>query len=256
MNRRGFVAFGDRVGLASLARFAGDCVAVVVDPSRLDPAAAADMVGSRPPVFTHPPTGMRETFLAELRGLAPVLGISVSYSRILWPELLDLFPHGVVNLHNGKLPAYRGANVLQWAIINGETETAATLHRMDGGIDTGPVIAAAAVPIHRDDSARALRDRLCAAGDRLLDQWVPRLLAESVPGTPQAEVCARTWPPRRPEDGKIDWSRTDEDIYHLVRALLPPWPGAWYTAADGSRAVIDRMLTVEEIRVIRQKARR
>lgn len=248
----GFVFFGDSAGLQILSRCSAlkDCRAVVFDPDRLDVADAARL-GC--PAFAHPNKERRPQLVEDLRALAPALGIICSYSRIVWPELLQLFPQGVANLHNAPLPAFRGANALQWTIITGECETAATLHYVDDGIDTGPVIDAIPVAIGDEDTALTVRDRLIEADVALLNRWLPRLLAGPVPATPQDESLARYWPRRTPEDGRIDWSRSDREIRDLVRALVAPWPGAWYETADGRREVIRQPLSLEGVARLRRE---
>ncbi|CAA7617723.1 methionyl-tRNA formyltransferase [Magnetospirillum sp. SS-4] len=248
----GFVCFADSWGLRLLRPFAADCVGVVVDPSRVNPAEAASLLEWKMPVLTHPRRDGRGEMEADILSLAPALGVIASYSRILWPEVLTRFPLGVINLHGGPLPAYRGANVLQWAIINGEASTAATLHYVDSGVDTGPVIAASRVPIAPTDSAVDVQGRLTVASAALLTEWLPRAMAGRVPASPQPESAARTWPRRRPEDGCIDWSWPDERIYNLVRALVAPWPGARYRDRDGRWVVVKSMLSLDDIAALRR----
>jgi len=159
----------------------------------------------------------------------------------------------VVNLHNGRLPEYRGANVLQWAIINGEPATAATLHYVDEGIDTGPVIDAVEVAITEADTALTLRERLVITDIALLERWLPQLLGGPAAAVPQEAARARTWPRRRPQDGAIDWNQTDRQIRDLTRALVPPWPGAWYVDRDGTTTVVSQVLEPDDIKRLRQE---
>ena len=248
----GFVCFGDSLGLEALASFRQDCVLAVVDPTRLTLDEASVRLGGGIPARPHPDKAQRAAFEAEIAALAPALGVVFSYSRILWPDLIARFPLGIINLHTGPLPTYRGANVLQWAIINGETTSAATLHYLDHGIDTGPVIAARTVPILWEDSALQLRDRLVQAGSSLLAEWLPQTLRHRVPATPQDDAQAHSWPRRRPEDGEIDWNWPDRRIYDFIRALVAPWPGASYRGPNGATIIIDRMLSLTEIGSLRR----
>jgi methionyl-tRNA formyltransferase len=248
----GIVIFGDELGipLAMEALGGARAACVVIDPKRLEAQEWKSRAKERM-ILRHPHQGEQTRFLRKLAQLKPALGVVSSYSRILWPELLALFPLGVVNLHGGKLPEYRGANVLQWAIINGETETAATLHYVDQGIDTGPVIAESRIPIYDEDTALVLRDRMCKEGKKLLRTWLPRLLRGRVEAAKQDESRARVWQRRRPEDGVINWAWSDEKVRNLIRALVKPWPGAFYFDGLGKRVVIDRVLTLEEVKRIR-----
>jgi methionyl-tRNA formyltransferase len=178
----------------------------------------------------HPLKNERQSFLKELE--VPQLGVICSYSRILWKELIDLFPMGVVNIHGGKLPEYRGASTLQWAIINGEESTAATLHFVDEGVDTGPIIDSAEVVIETHDSALSVLGKLLNASASLLDIWLPSLLQGKVSSCPQDESKAHVWPRCTSDDGLIDWAQSDKEISQLTRALAAPWSGVFYYTFD------------------------
>lgn len=243
--------FGDELGvpmtLAALPRSATPVV--VVDPQQNRRIHIPDKVSTIP----FPDKKGRAAFLKTVAGYKPGLGIINSFSRILWPDLLDMFTLGVVNLHLSKLPEYRGANTLQWTLINGESETAATLHVVDAGVDTGPIVDQQAVTIDAGDTALTLQRKLLKTGSALLDRWLPELLQHPAQGTGQDESRARAWPRRTPEDGQIDWAWPDEKIRNLTRALVSPWPGAWYADHNGNRVVIDRALTMKEVHNLRKE---
>lgn len=247
------VLFADEAGLAVLrdCSFSPLAPVAVYDPDRFGDRLPEGLGAFRS--LPHPTKDQRAAFVHRLAELDPKTGIIFSYSRILWKELLGVFPNGVYNIHFGKLPQYRGANTLQWSIINGEAATAATLHRVDQGIDTGPVIDEREVAIAPGDTALTVQRKLLDGARDLLDEWLPRLSAQPAEGVPQDEGRARTWPRRTPEDGKIDWAWPDETIRNLTRALVAPWPGAWYEDADGGKIVIDRDLTVDEVRELRRR---
>jgi methionyl-tRNA formyltransferase len=249
------VIFGDELGIPLVMEALGETrlACVVIDPKRENVKNWHRKNEQKYRILTHPRKEEQEGFARELMKFNPRLGIVASYSRILWPELLALFPLNVVNLHGGRLPEYRGANVLQWAIINGETETSVTLHYVDQGIDTGPVIAESRIPIDDQDTAVTLRDRMSAEGKDLLRKWLPYLLKGDVETTSQDESKARVWRRRKPEDGLIDWAWPDEQVRNLIRALVKPWPGAFYFDGLGKKVVIDRLLSLEEVRRIRRE---
>ena len=184
------------------------------------------------------------------------MGVICSYSRILWKELIDFFPMGVVNIHGGKLPEFRGANTLQWSIINGEKSTAATLHFVDEGVDTGSVIDAAEVVIETHDTAFTLLGKILKASASLLDIWLPSLLNEKAPAYPQDESKAQVWPRCTLDDGLLDWVHSDEEISLLSRALAAPWPGVFYYTDDNKKVVIDNALTSSEVAKLRKEAGR
>ncbi|MBI5816637.1 MAG: hypothetical protein HZB29_13625 [Nitrospinae bacterium] len=253
----GVVVFGDETGVPMVLRalWPDKPAFMVMDPKREAAVNWSFTIYEGPPLLGHPEPSGRAEFIKNMLGWpSPKLGVICSYSRILWRDLIQAFPMGVVNLHGGKLPEYRGANVLQWAMINGEKETAVTLHYVDEGIDTGPVIAERKVSIEDCDTALTLREKLAGAGEALLAEWIPRLAASRVPAKTQDESRARAWPRRKPEDGLIDWSWPDEKIQNLTRALVPPWPGAFYTGRDGNKVVVDRPLDIEDIRRLRHEA--
>lgn len=183
------------------------------------------------------------------------LGIVASFSRILPPQLFMAPKHGTVNIHFAKLPEYRGANTLQWAIINGEKNIEVTLHYIDAGIDSGPIIQSIEIPVHNADDAVTVRNKGIKVAQKLLAEFFPRLIKGTVPAIPQDHNRARHWPRRKPEDGQINWDMSDKAIYNLIRALVPPWPGAYYFDTQGRKITIDRLLTLEEIRNLRRSMR-
>ena len=251
----GAILFADEFGL-DLARAClpeHGWLASVIDPNRPAAHRWASDNGGGGLVLDHPIKNDRENFLRDLDALDPAVGVIVSYGRILWPELIGMFPNGVANLHFGKLPEYRGANILQWAIIDGAKETAATLHYVDQGIDTGPVIDVTPMPIEDNDTALSLRRKLSFVGKEMLKVWLPKLLKNRVPAIEQDESRANFWPRRTEADGQIDWSWSDERIRNLTRALVPPWPGAFYIDRMGKKQIVDRAITLNEVKELRRE---
>lgn len=171
-------------------------------------------------------------FLETIQSLRPDLMLVWSYPMLLPPELTSLAPNGAFNIHSGKLPEYRGGHVMMWALINGERESAATLHRVDAGIDTGPVVAEERFPIEWEDDIASLQGKLAKAGTALLTKWWPALADGTAPQAPQDESRARYYRMRTPADGLIDWAQSNVQIYNLVRALVAPWPGAFTKIGD------------------------
>lgn len=248
----GIVAFGDAWGLPMILGAAADAgcaiAACVIDTGRVGEEWRPGAYSG--PVLPHPAS---VSALRAALDAPPSLGVTASYSRILSRELLDLFPLGVVNLHGGKLPEYRGANVLQWAIINGEKEMGFTLHYMVEAVDAGPVLERVVLPIDPNDTALAMRTKSEPVSRDLLGRWLPRLMRERLTGTLQDESRARAWPRRRPEDGEIDWdAMSDIQVRDLIRALAAPWPGAFYREG-GEKVVLQAPLTLEEIRALRAR---
>jgi len=236
---------------AHLARFGVEgLAAVVLSPRR--PAAASAAAAFRAhhpeiPLLDYPdppaPAGLA-LFAERLAALSPDLLVVHAFSKILPAAVFTLARRGAVNLHGGPLPEMRGANVVNWAVALGLRETAVTLHRVVEEVDAGPVIAARRVPIRPEDDARTLRDRLVAEGLSLLDRHLPAILAGRERAVPQDEARAVRFRRRTDADGRIDWNLPAEAVLNLVRALVPPWPGAHFER--GGRRVTVRRARVAE----------
>jgi len=132
---------------------------------------------------------------------------------------------GCVNVHSSLLPKYRGAAPIQWAIINGETETGITTMRMDPGLDTGPMLLRATVPILPTDTAGDLAARLAPLGGKLLVQTIIGLKNGTVTPIFQDHAQATLAPLLKKEDGMINWKDEASTLVNRIRGLTP-WPGA------------------------------
>jgi methionyl-tRNA formyltransferase len=142
-------------------------------------------------------------------------------------------------MHGSLLPRFRGRAPVNWAILRGATETGATLHRMVARADAGDIIDQMAVPILPDDDALAVFRKVCDAAGIVLARSLPGLLDGSARGRPQPILEGEYYGRRRPEDGRIDWTRPAKEIHDLVRAVAPPFPGAFATLL-GERWTIER----------------
>jgi methionyl-tRNA formyltransferase len=167
-----------------------------------------------------------ETFISELRGLAPDLIVVVAYGQILPPAILDLPRHGCLNVHTSLLPKYRGAAPIQWAMANGDAETGVTLMKMDAGLDTGPIVAQRRAPIQSTDDSATLHDRLARLGAELLLATLPGYVAGKIQPRPQPAEGVSHAPKIKREDGRVDWSLPAQAIANRLRAFTP-WPGAY-----------------------------
>jgi methionyl-tRNA formyltransferase len=161
-----------------------------------------------------------------LCGLAPDLLVVCDYGEILKRRTLAAAPLGGINLHGSLLPKYRGAAPVQWAILNGETETGNTVIQMTAGLDAGPVLGRQRIAIEADETAGELEARLAEAGAELVVGVVDAL--DEGTSKPQAQdtAAASRAPRLAKEDGIIDWSRPAGAIKNQVRAL-DPWPRAF-----------------------------
>jgi methionyl-tRNA formyltransferase len=165
-------------------------------------------------------------FLRIVESISPDLNVSVSYDQIIRPPLLDAAPLGFVNFHAGKLPSYRGRNVINWALINGESEIGITGHYMDEGIDTGDIILQRTLPVGWTDTYGDVLDRVVGAFPDLVDDTLSEILAGTAGRTPQSHVRGTYFGGRREGDEWLDWSDTSRNLHNKVRAITTPGPGA------------------------------
>ena len=171
--------------------------------------------------------------LEEIRACDLDVIVSMSFNQILRAPFLELPRLGTVNCHAGALPRYRGRNILNWALINGETEFGVTAHFVDTGIDTGDILHQEMVPIHQDAKYGDLLKLAYEACPRVLIAALDKLRDGTASPLPQAELGGGFYCGRRgPGDEWIDWSWSAERIVNFVRAISPPGPGA-VTALGG-----------------------
>jgi methionyl-tRNA formyltransferase len=164
----------------------------------------------------------------EIRALTPDLIVVMGWRTLISDRVLAAARRGTVGLHESLLPAYRGFAPVNWAVINGETQTGVSLfHITATGIDDGDVVAQAVVPIGDHDTAGDVYRATSKASLELLDVHFDQLLAGGAPRTPQDESGATYTCSRTPEDGAIDWARSTREIHNLVRGLAHPYPGAF-----------------------------
>lgn len=173
---------------------------------------------------------------ARLAAAAPELILSAYYRALLPPAVLAVPRLGAFNLHGSLLPRYRGRAPVNWAVLNGETETGATLHVMTPRADAGDIVDQAAVAIGPDDTAAQVQARIVDAAVRILVRQLPALERGAAPRRPQDEARASVFPRRRPEDGAFPWEWPARRIHDLVRAVTHPYPGARTTLAG--RAIL------------------
>ncbi|MGH7260476.1 MAG: formyltransferase [Nitrospiraceae bacterium] len=162
-----------------------------------------------------------------VRSSAPEILFSFYYRRMLGPELLAIPRLGAFNMHGSLLPKYRGRAPVNWAVLHGERETGATLHEMVAKPDAGRIVDRERVPILPNDVAREVFDRVTAAAGLVLERSLPALLAGTARLEPQDLSAGSYFGGRRPEDGAIDPAWPAQCIHNLVRAVAPPYPGAF-----------------------------
>jgi len=177
----------------------------------------------------------------QVRALSPDFLFSFYYRSMLGAELLSLPSRGAYNMHGSLLPKYRGRVPVNWAVFNGEQQTGATLHAMVAKPDAGDVVDSEAVPILPDDTAVEVFRKVTVAAELTLHRCLPALIAGSARHTPQDLAAGSYYGRRSARDGAIDWRRGALAAHNLIRAVAPPYPGA-YSEAGGSPLRILRSL--------------
>jgi methionyl-tRNA formyltransferase len=177
----------------------------------------------------HQPEKIRSPEARELlQKLAADCAVIIAYGQIIPERLLSIPKYGWINLHASLLPKYRGAAPINWAIANGETKTGVTTMRIDAGMDTGETLLQREIPIGPTETAPELSVRLAEAGAPLMTETLHGLAAGTLAGQAQDHSRASHAPLLKKEDGRIDWTRTAEEIFNRMRGFAP-WPGAYTT---------------------------
>jgi len=186
---------------------------------------------------------------ALLQSFQADLFVLSGYNRILKKQVIDIPPLGVINLHGGRLPAYRGAAPINWQIINGETSGGCCIIYVDEGIDTGDIIAQEIYPITPEDTHASVLEKTLTIFPPLLEQVLQQIEAGTVQAEKQDLLAGAAFSRRYPRDSKIDWTRmSDVQVHNLVRGMHGPYPAA-FTIRAGKKVEIDRTrLLAETIR--------
>ncbi|MES2103226.1 MAG: formyltransferase [Pseudomonadota bacterium] len=169
--------------------------------------------------------------MMRVEAIRPDFIFSFYYRHMLPVDLLALARRGAYNLHGSLLPKYRGRVPVNWAVLHGETETGATLHEMAAKPDAGAIIAQTAVPILPDDTAYEVFNKLTVAVEQTLWPALPALIAGTAPRIANDLSKGSYFGGRKPEDGKVDWNQSAQQVYNLHRAVAPPYPGAFFEQA-------------------------
>jgi methionyl-tRNA formyltransferase len=204
----------------------------------LKPVPVAVAATARGVPLMTPPHVRDPRAIEAIRELRPDLGVLADFGQIVPQALLDVFPHGVLNVHPSLLPRHRGATPIPATILAGDDEAGVTLIEMDAGLDTGPVVASERWPLEGTETASELEARAAGVGARLVSRFAGPWLRDEVEATPQdAEGVTMTRPLRR-EDGRLDVRLTADALDRRIRAYQP-WPGSFLETPAG-RLVIWR----------------
>ena len=216
-----------------------DVVAVVTQPdapqgrsrSRLVPPPVKVVAEAEDLKVFQPEKPTDGAFLVRLRETLPEIGVVVAYGHILKPELLELPPRGMVNVHPSLLPALRGPAPVEWAVIQGLTETGVTIMQVDAGMDTGPILHQIPDHIAPDITGGDLSEHLAELGAQALVETLAVLEQGNLNPVPQDHSRATLAPKLTRELARIDWSKDAASIARLIRGL-DPRPGAWTKLDD------------------------
>ena len=178
------------------------------------------------PVMT-PESASEPDVQARIEALAPDYIFSFYYRQMIPMAVLNVARIAPLNMHGSLLPKYRGRVPINWAVLHGETETGATLHVMAEKPDAGDIVAQQAVPIGPDETAGEVFAKVTTAAAATLKDVLPQLLKGEVPRRPNKLEEGSYFGGRKPEDGRIHWAQTAEQVYNLIRAVAPPYPGAF-----------------------------
>jgi methionyl-tRNA formyltransferase len=232
--------------------------AVVAVVTRPDKSKGRHLHASAPPVketalkfklpVYQPEKASAPEFAEILKAFHADLFVVVAYGEIIKKNLLEMPRLGCINIHASLLPKFRGAAPIQRSLMAGEKETGITIIEMAPQMDAGDVLAIEAIPIPAEMTFGELEDNLCDLGIKLLFEVIRQFQENKVVKTPQDHTRATLAPKMIPEDEKIDWQRSAEEIHNQIRALSP-FPGAWTQVVVGSdvkRLKIKKAVVVEE----------
>jgi len=180
----------------------------------------------------------------RLRALDPEAIVIVAYGRLIPPWMLTLPRYGNLNVHASLLPKYRGAAPIQWAVANGEKETGITTMRIDEGLDTGDILLQKRVSILPEQTSLDVSPVLAEVGASLMVQTLAGLEEGTLHATPQDSSEATLAPILQREDGRVDWTRTAQQIFDRWRGFQP-WPGA-FTGLRGKKLILHAMKVIED----------
>lgn len=188
-------------------------------------------------VFTTEEVNSSE-WIDKIAEIQPDAIFSFYYRKMISRKILDLPQAGSFNLHGSYLPFYRGRCPVNWVIINGEKKTGVTLHYMIEKPDAGDIVGQKGVAIEETDTAKILYDKLCANARDLLDEVLPLIKEGHIPRRKQNLEEGSYFGGRNPEDGRIDWGKSADEIYNLIRGVTEPYPGAFAYLDNGEKVII------------------
>ena len=178
----------------------------------------------------------KDSSLKQMLSFKADAAIVAAYGIMLPSFVIDKFPLGIINLHPSLLPEFRGASPVATAILQGCKETGVTIMKIDGGMDTGPILKQKSVKIGKDEKCDTLTERLFISGSNLLVDTLDEMQTSGIEPIPQDGSKATLTERLKRQDGEIDWEQSSEQIYRAIKAFHP-WPGT-FTKFNGQRLKI------------------
>ncbi|NLW06450.1 MAG: methionyl-tRNA formyltransferase [Clostridia bacterium] len=240
-----------RVLFIGQAAFGGDCLQALLDqgeevagvitvadrPGQKKPNPVKELAIARALPLLQPERLRSEAAHQWVAKQRPDLLVLAFVTQIVPQSMIDLASWGGINFHPSMLPAYRGGSAMNWALINGEKETGVTIHKIDAGIDTGPIILQEKVTIDPDDTVKSLYfNKIYPLGVKMVAEAVRLIREGKAVLRPQDESRASFQPVIKEHDVQIDWQQEAGSIYNLIRGSNPA-PGAW-TVWRGKKLIV------------------
>jgi methionyl-tRNA formyltransferase len=180
----------------------------------------------------------------QLRSFNAAAGVLVAYGQIVPQRVIDIFPHGIINIHPSLLPLHRGPTPIESAILNGESQTGVSLMQLSKAMDAGPVYAQQTIPLTGNETKQALTEKLLQIGSKMLIKQLPSILSDTATATPQQDTDATYDQRITKEDGIIDWNKPAARIEREIRAYAD-WPKSRTTFGNLEVVITKAHITAE-----------
>jgi len=185
------------------------------------------VIAEKNKILVHQPDNIKDS-AGFIKNLNPDLAVLIAYGQIIPKIILDIPAYGFINIHGSLLPKYRGAACIQAAILNNDGKTGLTIMQVEPKLDTGPILKQDEIKINKEETGETLHDKLSLLGANILPDTAMQYVAGNITPQPQDNTKSSYVPTLKKQDGRIDWSKSAEEIDRLIRAMNP-WPSAWTT---------------------------
>ena len=189
--------------------------------------------------YITPSAAELNNLLPQLQEIAPDYIFSFYYRNLIPAEILACAKIAALNMHGSLLPKYRGRAPVNWAILHGETKTGASLHIMEVKPDAGDIVGQSEVSIGPNETATEVFAKVSQAAVKVMEVVLPELILGHVPRKPNNLAQGSYFGGRKPADGQIHWNQTASQVHNLIRAVAPPYPGA-FTEWQGQTRIVAR----------------